>query len=164
MKTFPQAHMVYGGIQIYGDSALPALIAATDKFQSQNTDPKAQLILTINGGLVPGAILLLFYDGPTKPAVFADFDAISGMSISNVKTQSFASFASNSAPSNVEAGHRGAFHTMSTTSLTTGFLNAVRNESSYYGTLAVLHSASLLSYDVEPFLKVCSVGIQVFIS
>jgi hypothetical protein len=53
----------------------------------------------------------------------------------------------------IEGGNRGAFATISTTTLTTAFMEAVHNESSYYGALAVLHSGILLSYDVEPFLK-----------
>jgi len=151
-KTVSQPNQVYGGIEIYGSDALPDLIKATETFQNENTDPKAQLILTINGGLLPGAILLLFYDGPTRPAAFDPYNNIGGLSISTVKTQSFASFAKGT-PSNIQAGHRGAFHTLMTTGLTENFMKAVHNESSYYGTLALLNSGSLLSYDVEPFLK-----------
>lgn len=151
-KTVPQPNLVYGGIELYGPDALPDLIKATETFQNENTDPKAQLILTINGGLLPGAILLLFYDGPTRPAAFAPYNDITGLSISTVKAQSFASFAKGT-PSNLQAGHRGAFHTLMTTGLTENFMKAVQNESSYYGTLALLNSGTLLSYDVEPFLK-----------
>ncbi|KAH6718370.1 hypothetical protein BKA61DRAFT_599528 [Leptodontidium sp. MPI-SDFR-AT-0119] len=151
-KTFPQPNQVYGGIEIYGSDALPDLIKATERFQNENTDPKAQLILTINGGILPLAILILFYDGPTRPAAFNPYNDISGLSVSTVKTQSFASFAKGT-PSNLQAGHRGAFHTLMTTGLTEAFLTAVRNESSYYGTLALLNSGTFLSYDVEPFLK-----------
>ncbi|PVH70506.1 hypothetical protein DL98DRAFT_661110 [Cadophora sp. DSE1049] len=151
-KTVSQPNQVYGGIEIYGPDALLDLIKATETFQNENTDPKAQLILTINGGLLPGAILILFYDGPTRPAAFEPYNNINGLSISTVKTQSFSSFAKGT-PSNIQAGHRGAFHTLMTTGLTENFMKAVHNESSYYGTLALLNSGSLLSYDVEPFLK-----------
>ncbi|KAL2062001.1 hypothetical protein VTL71DRAFT_6267 [Oculimacula yallundae] len=151
-NTVAQPNQVYGGIEIYGADAVPKLIKATETFQNENTDPKAQLILTINGGLLPGAILLLFYDGPTRPAAFNPYNNIGGLSISTVKTQSFAKFAKGT-PSNLQAGHRGAFHTLMTTGLTENFMKAVYNESSYYGTLALLNSGTLLSYDVEPFLK-----------
>lgn len=154
LKTKPQTD-VYGGIKIYGPNAVPALINATDTFQNENTDPKAQVILTLNSGAAPGAILLLFYDGPNEPAAFAPYDAVDATSpplLSNVKSQTYESF-STVAPSDLEAGNRGAFHTMMTTSLTTGFLNAVANESTYYGTLALLHSGNLVSYDAEPFGK-----------
>ncbi|KAH7311067.1 hypothetical protein BKA65DRAFT_163435 [Rhexocercosporidium sp. MPI-PUGE-AT-0058] len=152
LKTFPQPNRVYGGIEIYGLSALPALIKATDTFQNENTDPKAQLILTINGGSFPGAILVLFYDGPTRPAAFDPYNNIAGISITTVKSQSFASFAKGT-PSYLQSGHRGAFHTLMTTGLTENFMTAVRNESSFYGNLALLNSGNLISYDVEPFLK-----------
>ncbi|KAM3072373.1 hypothetical protein ACMFMG_009182 [Clarireedia jacksonii] len=149
-KTVPQPNMVYGGIQIYGIDAIPALINATDVFQRTNTDPKAQVILTINGGILSGAILLLFYDGPTKPAAFTPYDN-AGLGVTSiVKTQSFADF-STVTPSNLQSGHRGAFHTMMTTGLTTNFMNAVYNESSFYGALALLRGGTFLSYDIEPF-------------
>lgn len=151
-NTIPQPNMVYGGLQIYGADSIPALITATNTFQATNTDSKAQVIFTINGGTVPGAILLFFYDGPTKPAAFAPYDNVSTQSINTVQSQSFKSF-SQAAPSTVQAGNRGAFATMSTTTLTTTFMQAVYNESSFYGALSLLHSGGILSYDVEPFLK-----------
>ncbi|TEY82791.1 hypothetical protein BOTCAL_0027g00290 [Botryotinia calthae] len=151
LNTVPQQNTAYGGIQIYGIDAIPGLINATNTFQQENTDDKAQVILTINGGLVPGAILISFYDGPTRPSAFDPFNNVGAIPlISNVEPQSFASFAK-ATPSNLQAGHRGAFHTMMTTSLTVGFMQAVYNESSFYGALAVLHGGTFLSYDVEPF-------------
>lgn len=144
--------MVYGGIQAYGIDAIPDLITATNTFQQENTDPKAQVILTIDGGLTPGAILISFYDGPSRPSAFDPYNNISSIPlIDNVETQSFASF-STATPSNIQAGHRGAFHTLMTTSLTPGFMTAVYNESSFYGELAVLHGGTFLSYDIEPFM------------
>jgi len=154
LKTVPQTN-VYGGIKVYGTNAIPALINATNTFQNENTDPKAQVILTLNSGSAPGAILLLFYDGPNSPAAFDPYDAVDVTApplISEVKSQTYESF-STVAPSDFEAGYRGAFHTMMTTSLTTGFLNAVANESTFYGDLALLNSGNLISYDTEPFMN-----------
>ncbi|ESZ97703.1 hypothetical protein SBOR_1890 [Sclerotinia borealis F-4128] len=152
-KTIPQENMVYGGIEIYGLDAIPDLITATNKFQQENTDPKAQVILTINGGITTSAILLTFYDGPSRPSAFDPYSNISAYPlITSVKSQSFASF-STVTPSTLQAGHRGAFHTMMTTSLTVNFMNAIYNESSFYGALAILHGGTFLSYDVEPFLE-----------
>jgi hypothetical protein len=89
----PQPNMVYGGLQVFDNSAVPALIAATETFQTTNTDPKAQVILTINGGTIPGAILLSFYDGPIRPSAFDLYNNnITGAIISSVKTQPFSSF------------------------------------------------------------------------
>ena len=150
-NTVPQPGLVYGGLQVFTSSAVPALIEATNTFQLTNTDPKAQVILTINGGPTANAILLSFYDGPGRPAAFDPFNSITPL-IDELSVQTFESF-SQAAPSGVESGNRGAFASLSTTALTTGFLQAVANESSFYGDLAILHSGILLSYDMEPFLK-----------
>lgn len=152
LKTKPQTD-VWGGIKLYGTNAFPGLINATTAFQTGPRDPKAQAILTLNGGTAPGSILLLFYDGPNEPAAFAPYDLVDASTpplLNLAKSQTYASF-SQSAPSQVQAGYRGAFHTMMTTTLTANFLTAVANESSYYGTLAILHSGNLISYDTEPF-------------
>jgi len=152
-KSFPQVELIYGGILLYGSDAVPALIAATNTFQSQNTDPKAQVILTLNGGLTSEAILILFYDGPNRPAAFDPYNDVASIPLLNtVATQSYSSFVAG-VPSKVESGNRGAFHTMMTKGLTTGFLNAVYNESVYWSTFSLLNGAILLSYDVEPFMN-----------
>lgn len=150
-NTVPQPNLVYGGIQIFGSSELPAVIQATNNFQQTNTDPKAQVILTLNGGLSSDALLLSFYDGPGRPSAFEPFNNITA-EISTLQVQTFASF-SQSSPSTIASGNRGAFATLNTSGLTPNFMTAVANESTYYGELALLHSATLLSYDIEPFLK-----------
>lgn len=150
-RTVPQPNLVYGGIQVFAPSEVDALVAATITFQDTNTDPKAQVILTLNGGLVPGAILLSFYDGPSRPAAFDPYNNIPAI-LDTLQVQTFYSF-SKAAPSTLVSGNRGAFHTLSTSGFTQNFLAAVANESSYYGTLSLLETAILLSYDVEPFLK-----------
>lgn len=150
-KTVPQPNMVYGGSQIFDSAQIPALIAATDSFQQNNKDPKAQVILTINGGTIPGAILLSFYDGPGRPTAFDPYNNINA-SISTLAVQSFASF-STSTPAATFSGFRGAFATLSTSGLTANFMAAVANESSHYGSLALLNSGLLLSYDLEPFMN-----------
>lgn len=150
-KAVPQPDLVYGGIQLFDSSAVPALIEATVAFQTDNTDPKAQVILTLNGGTDPGAILLSFYDGAERPAAFDPYNNINP-NLDTLAVQTFASF-SQTAPSTLVSGNRGAFATLSTSGLTKNFLTAVANESTYYGDLALLHSGLLLSYDIEPFLK-----------
>lgn len=150
-NTVPQTSNVYGGIQVYGTDSIPALINATETFQDQNTDPKAQVIFTINGGTTAYVIMLLFYDGPESPPAFAPYNNVTGALVSTVQSQSYASF-STSSNSDTQAGHRGAFHTMMTTKLTPAFMTAVYNESSFYSDLATLHGGMILSYDMEPFL------------
>lgn len=41
-NTVSQPNDIYGGIQLFGESALPGLINATNEFQETNKDPKAQ--------------------------------------------------------------------------------------------------------------------------
>ncbi|PMD33149.1 FAD-binding domain-containing protein [Hyaloscypha variabilis F] len=134
-NTVPQSNNVYGGIQIYSSEAIPDLIMATYEFQNEAADPKAQAILTINGGSIPGAVLLLFYDGPESPEACEPYNSIGGLNLSTVKSQSYASF-STGTPSQLQAGHRGAFQSMMTTR-----------------ELAILNGGILLSYDLEPFQR-----------
>ncbi|KAI4157890.1 MAG: hypothetical protein LQ342_007925 [Letrouitia transgressa] len=151
-KLFPEVPKVYGGYQIFPPTSIPALINATSTFSATNTDPKAQVILTL--GLLasaPAHALLIFYDGPTPPPSLAPFRNIPAL-FTNISTQSFSSFAK-SIPASTSANTRGAFHTLSTTSYTTAFLEAVYNETKFYGALAAAHSGVYISYDVEPFLK-----------
>jgi len=153
-KTVPQPDLIYGGSRIYTFDKIAALSAATADFQNTNTDPKAQVILTLNNGLVGQlvqAILIMFYDGPTNPAVFAGFDAILPLT-DGVKTQTYVDFI-NSTPSNLQSGSRGAFHSLSTTGLTERFVKAAANESAFYAAATFLRSGTFYSYDVEPFGK-----------
>jgi FAD/FMN-containing dehydrogenase len=150
-KTIPQENDVYGGIQVFAASEIPALINATQKFQDTNTDPKAQVIFTINGGTVPEALLLSFYDGTERPAAFDPYNNITAI-VDTIEVQSFKSFVE-SVPSTIVSGDRGAFATLSTTGLTEGFMTAVHNESVYYSALALSHTGLILSYDIEPFLN-----------
>lgn len=149
LKTVPQPNQVYGGIQIHGPLTIPALITATTLFQTQNTDPKAQVILTINGGAASTAIVLFFYDGPQRPSAFQVYDNIPYLA-STLKVQSHKDFTA-ATPSELAAGSRGAFHTLSTTSYTERFMQAVHNESIFYGALGALRGGVLISYDIEPF-------------
>ena len=152
LKTIPQNNHVYGGIQVYLDSAIPALLNATTKFWKENIDPKAQIILTVNGGSTAYAVLILFYNGPNRPAAFDVFGNGTAASYSTVKTQSFASFVSN-IPSEALDGYRGAFHTLMATGFTEGYLAAIHNESAYYGNFSAAHSGVTISYEIEPFMK-----------
>ncbi|OJD37898.1 fad-binding domain-containing protein [Diplodia corticola] len=150
--THPQPPQVYGGVVIYGDDHIDAVIDATAQFDADNTDPKAQIITTLRGeptGVV--SLVLFFYDGPERPAAFASFDKIDSV-ISHVKTQSFADFVKGF-PANYLPQARGTFHTLSTSKLTSGFLSAVKNESDTLRKQMIDHSGFSVSYDIEPFLK-----------
>ena len=137
---------------MFGGDAIPALIDATTKFNAGNTDPKAQIIFVLNnGGGISNSVLLTFYDGPTRPAAFDVFNGIVPL-LSNVSSSSYSDLVSRS-PSDAESGTRGAFRTLSTTNLTKGYIQAIYNETQFYGALAVLHTGVQLSYNIEPFLN-----------
>lgn len=136
-----------GGYQVFPPTSIPALIKATADFSASNTDPKAQIILTLAylAG-TPNPVLLTFYDGPTPSPSLAPFKAIPAL-FSDVSTRSFSSLAK-SAPDQLSANTRGAFHTLSTTGYTQGFIEAVQNETLFYGALAVRTSPSLFNPNV----------------
>lgn len=141
-----------GGYQVFASTEIPALLNATHQFCLTNTDPKVQIITTLNTlAGVPEGVLLLFYDGPNPPPQFAPFQSIPALS-SDISARSFSSLATSS-PSQSTKGTRGTFHTLSTTGLTANFLTAIYNETTFYGTLALLHTGVFISYDIEPFLK-----------
>lgn len=112
---------------MYPDSQIPALLNATERFFYENTDPKAGLITTLDGGaLGVSSLTLFFYDGPEKPAIFDMFDDLL-FTLSNTGTKSFKNFI-NSFPANLVTNARGTFASFSTTELTAGFMEAVRQE------------------------------------
>ncbi|KAL1642408.1 hypothetical protein SLS58_005482 [Diplodia intermedia] len=150
--THRQPPQVYGGVAIYGDEETDAVLKATEQFDSQNVDPKAQIITTISGSTWgTTTMVLFFYDGPERPKAFAPFDNIAS-TISHTKAQSFVDFVKGF-PANYLPQARGTFHTLSTSKLTPGFLNAVRNETDTLGTIMAEHSGYSVGYDIEPFLK-----------
>ena len=137
---------------MFPPTSIPALIKAVAAFSATNTDPKTQVILSLAflAG-TPNAVLLPFYDGPSRPPSLDPFTKIPAL-INDVSVRSFSSFAKSS-PSQTTAGQRGAFHTISTTGYTQAFIEAVYNETKVYGLLAATHTGVYISYDVEPFLS-----------
>lgn len=126
LKTHPQTD-VWGGLRIYPSSSVPAVIAATRQFNDQNTDPKAQLITTLDGGpLGTTAMVLFFYDGPSKPDVFNLFNGIIHLT-SNTGTSSFTSYIPKF-PAYIVTNLRGRFATISTSAFTSGYLAAIKNQ------------------------------------
>ncbi|KAL9608862.1 MAG: hypothetical protein Q9167_006327 [Letrouitia subvulpina] len=151
-KLFPEVPKVYGGYQVFPPTSIPALINATSTFSATNTDPKAQVILSFGYlASAPAHVFLTFYDGPIPSPSLAPFKNIPAL-FSNVSTQSFSSFAK-SIPTSDTANTRGAFHTLSTTGYTLRFIEAVYNETTFYGALSAQHSGVFINYDIEPFLR-----------
>jgi hypothetical protein len=84
LKTYPLG-LVWGGAIFISPEHAQDVFAATAKFQSENCDAKAAMILGINSVLMPTfgpspiplINLLLFYAAPEPaPGVFDDFKAI----------------------------------------------------------------------------------------
>ncbi|KAJ7581443.1 FAD dependent oxidoreductase [Mycena floridula] len=152
LKTHPQGQ-VWGGLINYAPTAIPQLNEATAKFQATNTDPKASLIMNYNFVTVTPLIsLILFYDGPVPPAgLYDDFLAIIPVT-KDVSTRDFIDVVK-SAPSDATKGTRGIFNSVSVTNYTPSFIQAVVNESIFWGArMSILDTGLFLSYAIEPFL------------
>ncbi|OCH91179.1 FAD-binding domain-containing protein [Obba rivulosa] len=151
VNAFPQTQ-VWGGLITFTQDYLEAVNNATLKFATEVTDPKASIITTYNFLLgEAGVSQLLFYDGPTPPSgIFDDFLAIQSFT-SDVSTRSFLSLVQAS-PSNATSGTRAIFHTVSLLEYSASMLDAVLNETTFWGERLGLDSATFISYDVEPFL------------
>ncbi|MCJ1330129.1 hypothetical protein MMC10_006811 [Thelotrema lepadinum] len=151
-RTHEQPPLIYGGISVYNGDQIPTLINATDAFYRQNTDSKASIFVTVFGNATLGtttASVFFFYDGPTRPTSFEVFDA-AVPTVSTVTTQTFSSFVQ-SIPSSLDPVVRGHFDGFSVSSVTPTLLNAVKNESDYWGSMFPQHSGSFLEFAVEPF-------------
>ncbi|KAL1634460.1 hypothetical protein SLS58_010656 [Diplodia intermedia] len=153
--THAQPAIIYGGGAIYAADQIPAVLNATSVFTSSNSDPKAQLITMLQGSPNGStALVLFFYDGPTRPSSFAPFDDIPTV-LNILQPQSFSSFVE-MFPTDTVANARGTFHTLSTSGLTIEFLAAVQNETEARPTklakAMAKHSGTTVTYVVEPFL------------
>ncbi|KAG9119994.1 hypothetical protein FRC07_004700 [Ceratobasidium sp. 392] len=154
LLAFPQGQ-VWGGLQTFTWDQIPSVNNATVEFVKSVTDPKAGIITTYNFLLGqaswPGVSLLMFYDGPIPPAgIFERFSSIPHFT-SDVKARSFSSLITAS-PANATYGNRGAFNTVSLKTYSSALIEQIANQSKYWGTQGILHGATFISYDVEPFL------------
>ncbi|KAL2182095.1 uncharacterized protein P884DRAFT_306171 [Thermothelomyces heterothallicus CBS 202.75] len=122
--THPQPPEVWGGLRIYPASQVPALLNATERFASENRDPRASVLTSVDGttALGPTALVLFFYDGPEKPVIFNLFDGLSTISDSTGR-KSFLD-------------------------LIRGFPSEIN-----MGKIAALHGGTTINYDTQPFLQ-----------
>ncbi|KAH8116010.1 FAD-binding domain-containing protein [Phellopilus nigrolimitatus] len=94
LETHNQS-LVYGGALTYSSGNLSQVNSAVSDFSQNNTDPKAQMVVTYvytHNEVV--ALVFIFYDGPTPPAgIFDSLLAIPTVA-SEVKTQTFVNFVS----------------------------------------------------------------------
>lgn len=124
--------MEQGGLAVYGIPDVPAILSATADFFDSNTDPKAQIITTLSGAATgTTALVLFFYDGPSRPPIFEPFDQFVPV-LTTIQTKTFSSFVSEF-QSGLVTNARGTFNTVSTSKLTPNFLAAVRNQTDVSG-------------------------------
>ncbi|KAG0695061.1 hypothetical protein DFH29DRAFT_814582 [Suillus ampliporus] len=148
LKTFPQSQ-VWGGIIMYTANELDLVNQATANFVANITDPKAQIITSILG--ISGASEIVFYDGPSPPeGIFDEFLAIPH-EFKDVSTRSFLSLVQ-ATPSNITSDSRAIFNTISVLDYPVSLLEAIVNESMFWGQSLALSGAWLISYSVEPFI------------
>ncbi|EST04759.1 FAD linked oxidase, N-terminal [Kalmanozyma brasiliensis GHG001] len=154
LQTVPSTNQIYGGIRVYGPDQVEAVKNATLDFSENSKDPKASLLPTFNYLLAPGVIALAFYDGPNPPAgTFRQLEDTTKVRplVDGWKTQSQTQL-TKGIPSDLNGNQRGAFHTVSLQKYSKELLDLIIAESKKYGAIAPLRSATLISYDVEPFL------------
>lgn len=91
LKTHPQGQ-IWGGVIIYPEASVNQVIRATANFSANNSDPKAQVIMTTNYAAGNHLLVtILFYDNPDPaPGVFDTFLDIPAL-IRDIKTRSFLS-------------------------------------------------------------------------
>ncbi|EPS94063.1 hypothetical protein FOMPIDRAFT_1020237 [Fomitopsis schrenkii] len=151
LQTYPQSQ-VWGGQMIVLGQFVDQVNRATANFAANVTDPKAQIITTYDyeqGTLL--ATLMLFYDAPEQPAdIFDEFMAIPALA-TNISTRSFLSLVQVE-PTATSANIRGYSNTVPFQEITLRLLETIVAQIEYWGTSLANSSASLLSYDVEPFL------------
>jgi len=151
LQTYPQT-LVWGGQIIILGTYIDKVNAATANFAANVTDPKAQIIATYDyeeGALL--AAVILFYDAPTQPAdIFDEFLTIPALS-TNISTQSFLSLVQVE-PTTTSANMRGFSNTVPFMEITLPLLETIVAQLEYWGPTLANSSATLLSYDVEPFL------------
>ncbi|KAL2274187.1 hypothetical protein FJTKL_03591 [Diaporthe vaccinii] len=152
-ETHPQPPQIWGGQRIYTGDKADALLNATEVFSRTVTDPKAQVILTLEGlpvlSLTP--VVLMFYDGPDPGDSFAMFDGIIPVSSGTLK-QPFTTFVAAQATQLIQ-NNRGTSHTVSVSAVTLPLLEAVKGEVQSLTAQIPLHSGSLVSGGVDPFLN-----------
>ncbi|KUI68345.1 Bifunctional solanapyrone synthase [Cytospora mali] len=144
---------IYGGSKLYTLDKLDALLNATVAFSNTNTDPKAQLIMTIEGlpllGVIP--VVIFFYDGPNPGDSFAAFDDILPAT-DTVLVQSFSSFVAGQA-TELLSYNRGTSHTTSVSAITPALVDAVKTQLEALAAAQLLHGGALVTFDVDPFLQ-----------
>jgi len=123
-----------------------AVLAATSKFNSENKDPKTQIITTLNTitGIGTLPMVNVFHDGPDKPPSLAMFDNITVAFSTVAGNQSFSGMV-NSIPTAPTPDLRGTFASFSTSDLPESFLAAIRSEHLVRGHVFFFNGGGILT-------------------
>ncbi|AEO57295.1 hypothetical protein MYCTH_2126295 [Thermothelomyces thermophilus ATCC 42464] len=154
--THPQPPEVWGGLRIYHASQVPALLNATERFASENRDPRASVLTSVDGttAVGPTALGLFFYDGPEKPEIFNLFDGLSTISDSTGR-KPFLDLI-RGFPAEIVYNSPGHFcHVLDDWDHRTlpGDIAALPDLLHNMGKIAALHGATTINYDAQPFLQ-----------
>ncbi|KAJ7155533.1 FAD dependent oxidoreductase [Mycena crocata] len=153
LKTHPQTP-VWGGSITYDSAQGDAVTTALLNYTERNTDPQTGLQCTYASFSGQGIVMVnLFYDHPTPPAgIFDAFLSIPAVA-TDIGTRSYLSLVQ-SANTDLTAGMRGLYNTVSHTAVTPSLTTAMRNETNFYSTLLRSDTLVLNGYVVEPFLPI----------
>ncbi|THU83073.1 FAD-binding domain-containing protein [Dendrothele bispora CBS 962.96] len=151
LKTHPQTD-VWGGSIIYPATEFATVSAAVLNYTSNNTDIKTGLQCTFATLQGQGIIMVnLFYDAPIPPpGLFDSFLDITSISF-DISTRSYLSLVQ-SANTDLTAGLRGIYNTISHTDVTETLVNAMQNETTFFASMLQSNGLVLNGYVIEPFL------------
>ncbi|KAJ3978279.1 hypothetical protein F5890DRAFT_1479493, partial [Lentinula detonsa] len=133
LKTYPQTE-VWGGSIIYSGTEFASVSATVLNYTSNNKDIKTGIqctFATLQGQIVLKDIIManLFYDAPAlAPGIFDSFLLIPSIS-SDIGARSYLSLIQ-SANTNLTAGVRGIYNTISHTAVTMNLVESMQNQSS----------------------------------
>ncbi|ETW77470.1 hypothetical protein HETIRDRAFT_480129 [Heterobasidion irregulare TC 32-1] len=149
-KTFPQGE-IWAANVVVPEQGLGVLNTAVANFAANNTDPKVALNVEYSyASGVLSATAVIFYDAPTPPPGL--FDALLSIPGSTVNASSTAFFPFVSGILNNFGGSRISLGDAPVAAFSPAVLNAIVNETSFWGQTLTPHSASLIMHVVEIFL------------
>ncbi|KAK0499152.1 FAD dependent oxidoreductase [Armillaria luteobubalina] len=153
MKTHPLG-TVWGGAVSYNISYISAFNAATVKYCSDVTDPKAAMsMLYAYASGQESLTALMFYDGSTPPdGIFDDFLAIPALA-QDFTTRPYFDLINSTLPSTSSAaGYRTVINHIPTLEYSESFIEGIVDELNYWGPTLFAHGAVFTTYGIEPFL------------
>ncbi|KAF7303045.1 NAD(P)-binding protein [Mycena kentingensis (nom. inval.)] len=147
LKTHPQPQ-VWGGSLTYDSTQVDAVTSALVNFTKTSKDPKSGLqctYATLTGQQI--VMVNIFYNAPTPPAGMFDAFLAIPSAANDVSSRSYLSMIL-SANTNITAGFRGVYNTISHKSVPVELTTAVRNETSFFSAALAGGSFAANAYGV----------------